>query len=52
MTQAAAFRTGFVHAEVNALKNGGISALIAQNPKQEGEVAMTAVSLHRLNIVA
>ncbi len=27
-------------AEVNALKNGGISALIAQNPKQEGEVAM------------
>jgi ribose transport system substrate-binding protein len=27
-------------AEVAALKNGTISALIAQNPKQEGEVAM------------
>jgi ribose transport system substrate-binding protein len=27
-------------AEVNALKNGTISALIAQNPKQEGQVAM------------
>ena len=27
-------------AEVNAFKNGGISSLIAQNPKQEGEVAM------------
>jgi ribose transport system substrate-binding protein len=27
-------------AEVNALKNGTINALIAQNPKQEGEVAM------------
>ena len=27
-------------AEVNALKNGGLQALIAQNPKQEGEVAM------------
>lgn len=27
-------------AEVNALKNGTLSALIAQNPKQEGEVAM------------
>jgi ribose transport system substrate-binding protein len=27
-------------AEVNALKNGTIQALIAQNPKQEGEVAM------------
>lgn len=33
-------------AEVNALKNGSISALIAQNPKQEGEVAMqTAADL-------
>jgi ribose transport system substrate-binding protein len=32
--------------EVNALKNGSISALIAQNPKQEGEVAMqTAAQL-------
>ena len=29
-------------AEVSALKNGGIQALIAQNPKQEGEVAMEA----------
>ncbi len=27
-------------AEVSALKNGGIHALIAQDPKQEGEVAM------------
>lgn len=27
-------------AEVNAFKNGTIQALIAQNPKQEGEVAM------------
>jgi ABC-type sugar transport system substrate-binding protein len=27
-------------AEVSALKNGGIQALIAQDPKQEGEVAM------------
>jgi len=27
-------------AEVNALKNGTIAALIAQNPRQEGEVAM------------
>lgn len=27
-------------AEVNAFKNGTIEALIAQNPKQEGEVAM------------
>jgi len=27
-------------AEVNALKNGTINALIAQNPKLEGEVAM------------
>ena len=34
--------------EVNALKNGSISALIAQNPKQEGEVAMqTAADLMR-----
>jgi ribose transport system substrate-binding protein len=31
-------------AEVNALKNGGIQALIAQNPKQEGEVAMDAAA--------
>lgn len=29
-------------AEVAALKNGAIQALIAQNPKQEGEVAMDA----------
>lgn len=31
-------------AEVNALKNGSIQALIAQNPKQEGEVAMTTLA--------
>ena len=31
-------------AEVNAFKNGGISALIAQNPKQEGEIAMEAAA--------
>lgn len=32
--------------EVSALKNGSISALVAQNPKQEGEVAMqTAAAL-------
>ena len=31
-------------AEVNAFKNGGISALIAQNPRQEGEVAMEAAA--------
>jgi ribose transport system substrate-binding protein len=31
-------------AEVNALKNGAISALIAQNPSQEGEVAMETAS--------
>lgn len=31
-------------AEVNAFKNGGISALIAQNPKQEGEVAMDSAA--------
>jgi ribose transport system substrate-binding protein len=31
-------------AEVNALKNGAIQALIAQNPKQEGEVAMTTLA--------
>jgi ribose transport system substrate-binding protein len=31
-------------AEVNALKNGGIQALIAQNPKQEGEVAMESAA--------
>ena len=31
-------------AEVNAFKNGGISALTAQNPKQEGEVAMEAAA--------
>ena len=31
-------------AEVNAFKNGGISALVAQNPKQEGEVAMDAAA--------
>ncbi len=31
-------------AEVNALDNGSISALIAQNPKQEGEVAMEAAA--------
>ena len=29
-------------AEVSALKNGGIQALIAQNPRQEGEAAMEA----------
>ncbi len=31
-------------AEVNAFKNGAISALIAQNPKQEGEVAMESAA--------
>jgi ribose transport system substrate-binding protein len=31
-------------AEVNAFKNGTIQALIAQNPKQEGEVAMEMAS--------
>jgi ribose transport system substrate-binding protein len=31
-------------AEVNALKNGGLQALIAQNPKQEGEVAMESAA--------
>jgi ribose transport system substrate-binding protein len=31
-------------AEVNALKNGGLQALIAQNPKQEGEVAMKSAA--------
>ena len=31
-------------AEVNAFKNGSISALIAQNPRQEGEVAMEAAA--------
>ena len=31
-------------AEVNALKNGSIQALIAQNPKQEGEVAMQTLA--------
>lgn len=31
-------------AEVNALKNGTIHALIAQNPKQEGEAAMEAAA--------
>jgi ribose transport system substrate-binding protein len=31
-------------AEVDALKNGSISALIAQNPSQEGEVAMETAS--------
>ncbi|KJF19304.1 sugar ABC transporter substrate-binding protein [Rhodococcus sp. WS3] len=31
-------------AEVNALKNGSIQALIAQNPKQEGEVAMSTLA--------
>jgi ribose transport system substrate-binding protein len=31
-------------AEVNAFKNGTIHALIAQNPKQEGEVAMEAAA--------
>ena len=31
-------------AEVNAFKNGGIASLIAQNPKQEGEVAMEAAA--------
>jgi len=31
-------------AEVNAFKNGGIAALIAQDPKQEGEVAMQAAA--------
>jgi ribose transport system substrate-binding protein len=31
-------------AEVSALKNGTISALIAQNPQQEGEVAMQVAS--------
>ncbi len=29
-------------AEVNAFRNGAIKALIAQNPKQEGEIAMEA----------
>jgi ribose transport system substrate-binding protein len=31
-------------AEVSALKNGGIQALIAQDPKQEGEVAMESAA--------
>ena len=31
-------------AEVNAFKNGTIQALIAQNPKQEGEAAMQAAA--------
>jgi len=31
-------------AEVAALKNGAISALVAQNPRQEGEVAMQVAS--------
>ena len=31
-------------AEVNALRNGAISALIAQNPRQEGEVAMESAA--------
>ena len=31
-------------AEVSAFKNGGIAALIAQDPKQEGEVAMEAAA--------
>jgi ribose transport system substrate-binding protein len=31
-------------AEVNAMKNGSIQALIAQNPKQEGEAAMEAAA--------
>jgi ribose transport system substrate-binding protein len=31
-------------AEVNALKNGSIQALIAQNPRQEGEAAMNAAA--------
>lgn len=31
-------------AEVNAFKNGAIQALIAQNPKQEGEAAMQAAA--------
>jgi ribose transport system substrate-binding protein len=31
-------------AEVNALKNGSIQALIAQNPRQEGEAAMSAAA--------
>ena len=31
-------------AEVNAFKNGAIAALIAQNPKQEGEVAMESAA--------
>lgn len=31
-------------AEVNAFKNGNIHALIAQNPKQEGEVAMDSAA--------
>lgn len=31
-------------AEVNALKNGAIQALIAQDPKQEGEVAMESAA--------
>ena len=31
-------------AEVNALKNGAIHALIAQDPKQEGEVAMESAA--------
>lgn len=31
-------------AEVSALKNGGIHALIAQDPKQEGEVAMESAA--------
>ena len=31
-------------AEVSAFKNGGIQALIAQNPKQEGDVAMESAA--------
>ena len=31
-------------AEVNAFRNGAIAALIAQNPKQEGEVAMESAA--------
>lgn len=31
-------------AEVSALKNGAIQALIAQDPKQEGEVAMESAA--------
>jgi ribose transport system substrate-binding protein len=31
-------------AEVNAFRNGNIQALIAQDPKQEGEIAMESAA--------